>query len=574
MTGADANPYRAAWRGLRGTLILVGLFSAAVNLLMLTGPIFMLQVYDRVLASGSVATLQGLFAIVVVLYAFLGFYDFLRQRLLSRAAHRLDDAVGPHAYRRWVRSGLGGEKSAGRPMHDLAVVRGFLSSPAVPGFFDLPWVPFYLAIVFLVHPWLGVLALGGAGIVTAVALLNQWTTRDAYARAMSMDGAESFFVDQSRRNAEALLPMGMMGAVGDRWRRMHRVGLLTAQDGAERAEGYAAFSKAFRLLLQSSLLGLGGYLAIHGDISAGMIVATSIIAGRALAPIDQVIGQWRGVVRAREAHRRLGDLLEGEGREPQRMMLPAPKGHLKVSGATKFAPRGEERPDRKPILEQISFDLTPGDGLGVIGPSASGKSSLARLLVGAWRAEAGSVSLDGAAIQHWDPAQLGRSIGYLPQKLELMAGTIRDNIARFDPEAKDEDVVAAAKVAGVHDMILSLPKAYETEVDPSGNGPLSGGQVQRIGLARAVYGNPAVVVLDEPNSNLDASGDEALAAAITHLREKGSTVVVMAHRPSAISAVNKVLVLQEGQVSQFGDKAEVLKRATRPVGAARLEMAG
>ncbi|MEJ6399514.1 type I secretion system permease/ATPase [Yoonia sp. 208BN28-4] len=556
------NLYKKALRGLKRSFIIVGLFSAAVNILMLTGPMFMLQVYDRVLSSGSVATLQGLFIIMVFAYVFLGIYDFLRVRVLSRAAYRLDQKVGRAAYDIWVRSGVHQGGAAPRPLSDLAVVRGFLTSPAVLGFFDLPWIPFYLIIVFIVHPWLGYLAIAGTCVVIALALINQWLTQKHLAKAMQMDGSEGFFVDQARRNAETILTLGMNDPVANRWGDMHVDGLATGQKGGERAEGFTAASKAFRMLLQSSLLGLGGYLALQQEISAGMIVAASIIAGRALAPIDQVIGAWRNVVRAREAHKRLKMVFDQTAAAPDPINLPDPEGHLQVISATKFAPATERRNDRAPILDQVSFTLEPGDALGVIGPSASGKSTLARVLVGAWPLEAGEVRLDGATLDQWDPSALGRHIGYLPQHLELLSGTIRDNIARFDPQAEDKDVIAAAKMAGVHDMILHLPDGYATQLG-FGLHPLSGGQLQRIGLARAVFRTPRYVVLDEPNANLDASGDEALRSAIEMLRAAGSTVIVMAHRPSAIAAVNKVLVMHAGRVAQFGDKAEVLQKATR-----------
>ena len=561
-SGPDTDSaYRSAFRQMRGTLVMVGLFSAAVNLLMLTGPMFMLQVYDRVLSSGSVATLQALFLLVLVLFIFLGLYDFLRTRLLSRAAYRLDQAVGQPLHDLWVRSSLRPMPGMGRPLNDLAVVRGFLPSPAMLGLFDTPWIPLYLAVVFLIHPWLGFLALGGLLVVTVVAMINQWTTQSHHARAMQMDSAESFFVDQSRRNAEAIVPLGMSSRVTSRWADMHRSGLAVGQLGGDRAEGFTAGSKAFRLALQSALLGLGGYLALQQEITAGMIVAASIIAGRALAPVDLVIGQWRSVVRAREAHKRLRTLFD-EAPAPRRIVqLPAPKGRLDVKSVTKYAP-GSRRSDRAPILDQVSFSLEPGDAVGVIGPSASGKSTLARIIVGAWRPDAGEVRIDGATLDQWDDAALGRHIGYLPQHLELLAGTIRDNIARFDPEADDDAVIAAARLAGVHDMVLQLPDGYATELGHD-DMPLSGGQIQRLGLARAVYGLPRYVVLDEPNSNLDASGDEALAHAIVELRKQGCTVVVMAHRPSAIAAVNKVLVLHGGRVSEFGPKDEVLQRATQ-----------
>jgi PrtD family type I secretion system ABC transporter len=570
----EANRYRAALRRLRGTFWLVAVFSAAVNILMLTGPMFMLQVYDRVLASGSVPTLIGLFTIVVVLYAFLGLYDFLRVRLLSRAAYRLDRDLGDEGLRLWLEMGRSGNPAHRRPLADLAVVRGFLTGPGLLGFFDLPWVPLYLLIVFVIHPWLGLLTLGGAAVVTVLALLGQVLTDRSYRQAMGVDAAESFFVEQGYRSAETVSALGMADRLRGRWRMMHDEGLSHGQSGGDLSEGLSAFSKAFRLLMQSAILGLGAYLAIFQEISPGMIVAASIIAGRALAPIDQVIGQWRSVVRARESHKRLGEVLAGAPPAAPAVALPAPQGHLAVHGLTKFAPGQRNRGDRPPILSNVSFDLSPGDALGVIGPSASGKSTLARLLVGAWAPDAGEVRLDGATLDQWSPEALGPHIGYLPQSLELLSGTVRDNIARLDPAASDEAVIAAARLAGVHDMITALPRGYGTELG-HGVQPLSGGQIQRIGLARALYGQPKFIVLDEPNSNLDAIGDEALSRAILALREAGATLVVMAHRPSAIAAVNKVLVLQNGQAVHFGPRDEVLAQATRaPVAVRKVQDAG
>ena len=562
MLGLDRrNAYRGAIGRVRRTMVWAAVFSAGVNVLMLAGPLFMLQVYDRVLASGSVATLQGLLIAVVGAYLFLGLYDFLRTRLMSRAAYRLDAEVAPHAFSRWVMGGVNGA-SASRPLNDLATIRSFLSSPAMLGTFDLPFVPLYLGVVFVIHPWLGFLALAGAAVVVVLALLNQWSTQAHLARAMSMDATESFFVEQARRTGETLLPLGMMRHVSAHWRAMHGEGLRTGQVGADRGEGFAASSKAFRLLLQSALLALGGYLAVQQQISAGMIVAASIIAGRALAPIDLVIGQWRAVVRARAAHGRLAEEMEGTGASDRRLALPEPTGAIDVAGLLKLAPGTRGRRDVPPLLEGVAFRLKPGEGLGVIGPSASGKTSLARLLVGTWRPDGGHVRLDGATIDQWDRDELGRHVGYLPQQLELLSGTVAQNIARFDPEANDEAVLAAARLAGVHDMIVRLPAGYDTRIGP-GTTPLSGGQVQRIGLARALYGDPKLVVLDEPNSNLDNEGDTALTRAIAAIRERGASVIVMAHRPSAIAAVNKIMVINDGRMSDFGDKDEVLRRATR-----------
>lgn len=551
------NPYRIALRQLRRSFVMVALFSAAINVLMLTGPLYMLQVYDRVLSSGSLATLQGLFTIVVVLYGFQGLYEFLRSRLLSRASYQLDAMIGKPAFQLWIGTG-----NQGQPLRDLDIVRGFLSSPAILGLYDAPWMPLYLAIVFFIHPWLGWLTVAGAGVVAIAALLNQAMTQGSIAKAMSMDGAERFFTEQSRRHAETITSLGMLDKITERWRQMHVAALAQGQVGSDRSEGVSAFSKTFRLFLQSALLTLGAYLALRQEISAGMIVASSILAGRALAPVDQIIGQWRGIGRANEAHRRLKLAFEDAAPEKPLVQLPAPTGMLQATRLTKFAPGTGPMADRARILSGVSFMLQPGDGLGVIGNSASGKSTLARLIVGAWTPDLGELRLDGATPDQWSRTDLGRYIGYLPQALEMLPGTVKDNIARFDPQAQDDQVIEAARIAGVHDMILRLPDGYATALGGAAQ-PLSGGQIQRLGLARAIFGAPKIIVLDEPNSNLDITGDEALANAITTMRAKGSVVIVMAHRPSAIAAVNKVMILHNGAMMQFGDKDEVMQAVSR-----------
>ena len=561
------NPYRIVMRQLRRTFIQVGLFSAAINILMLTGPIYMLQVYDRVLSSGSVATLQGLFIIVVVLYTFLGIYEFLRARLLSRAGYRLDALVGNKAFDYWMQLGATQDRSGDNPIRDLDVVRGFLGSPAILGIFDVPWIPFFLIIVFFIHPWLGYLTLAGAVVVAIAAYLNQLVTKDAIARAVSIDGGERGFVEKSRRNAEVVFALGMQRRIGNRWRDMHDQGLAYAQLSGERSEGFSAFSKSFRMLLQSMLLTMGAYLAIKQQVSAGAIIATSIIAGRALAPVDQVIGQWKSIGRVMQAHRSILATLDRMPPEPRHITLPDPKGHIQVTNLTKYAPGTGQGGLRQKILSQLDFTLSPGDGLGVIGNSAAGKSSLAKVLVGAWRPEGGEIRLDGATLEQWHPEDLGRHIGYLPQTLEMLPGTIAENIARFNPQAQDKMIIEAAQIAGVHEMILALPAGYGTPIGVVGQ-PLSGGQIQRLGLARAIYGIPRLIVLDEPNSNLDGGGDDALSAAILTLRARGSVVVVMAHRPSVIHAVNKVMILHKGTIAHFGNKEEIIQMAMRPVDAA------
>ncbi|MFA7433243.1 MAG: type I secretion system permease/ATPase [Gemmobacter sp.] len=565
MTARTETSYSVALRRLRGAFVTVGLISAAINILILTGPVYMLQIYDRVLSSGSVATLQGLFVIVVVLYAFLGLYEFLRARLLSRAAHRLDELVGEDAFRCWIDRARGGREGGrdGHPVRDLEIVRGFMASPAIQGVFDLPWMPFFLLIVFLIHPWLGWLTVGGAAVVLALALLNQWLTRTSIAEAMALDGDERGFVERTQRAGETVHALGMAGRLSARWRALHQAALARGQSGAERSEGFSAFSKAFRLLLQSSLLTLGAWLVLQRQLSPGMIIAVSIIAGRALAPIDQVIGQWRSIGRAHEAHRRLQAAMAAmpaPATDAQRTVLPDPRGHIEVKNLTLLLPGDGPAASRGKALSGVNFALSPGDAVGVIGRSGSGKTTLARLLVGAQRPDAGEVRLDGATPDQYGPEQLGRAIGYLPQTLDLLPGTIAENISRFDPGASDEAVIAAARMARIHDMILNLSEGYATRIGGAVS-PLSGGQAQRVGLARALYGNPKLIVLDEPNSNLDTEGDDALTEAVAAMRKRGSVVVVMAHRPSAIAAVNKVLVLHQGAQVQFGDKADFIRPA-------------
>jgi len=559
-----SGPYAVALGKLRRSFLQAGLFSAGINLLMLAGPLYMLQIYDRVLSSGSVPTLIGIFVIIVVLYAFLGVYEFMRSRLLSRAAYRIDQLIGDTAFRQQLQDPATIPPNTRNPLRDLEIIRGFLSGPAIRGLFDFPWIPIFLVAVFLIHPMLGYLTLAGAAVVTGVAWLNQWATQHTISMAMRLDGQERGFADRSQRSAEAVRAMGMQSAIIGRWRNMHDTSLAQNQRGGDRSDGFGAFSRAFRLLLQSMLLTAGAYLALQQQISAGMIVGVSILAGRALAPVDQVIGQWRSIGRAAEAHKRLKAALDQAPAEKSRVTLPAPTGALSLSGVTKLMPGVAPGPDRPRILTQVSFELEPGEVLGVIGNSAAGKSSLARMLVGIWQPDAGEVRLDGATMDQWAPDELGRHIGYLPQHVEMLPGTIAENVARFDPKASEDEIFLAARAAGVHELILGLPDGYATRIGGTEQ-PLSGGQVQRIGLARAVYRLPQIVVLDEPNAHLDAHGDETLTETIRFLRKKGSTVVVMAHRPSVIAEASKVLILHKGMVARFGDREDILQLAMQSV---------
>lgn len=556
----DCNLYRQAIVGARPALGGVILFSALLNVLMLTGSIYMLQVYDRVLPGGSVPTLIVLFGIVVILFAFLGFYDFLRARLLSRIALRLDDRLSAIAFCKWLDTGLPDtrEEGATQVMRDLDTVRGFVSGPVIAAMADLLFVPLFLGVLFLIHPWLGFLTIAGAGVGGLIALTNRAVTKKAIRQSAALDNTERNFTERSRRNVEAIHAMGMHNAVSEHWRALHHASLASAQKGSDPSEMLAAASRAFRMLLQSAILTLGAFLVLRGEISAGMIIASSILSGRALAPVDQLIGQWRATGRFAAAHKRLITTFNMSKPAPRRIDLPSPTGQITVSELSKL---GSEtlNGDRAKVLNQVSFELSPGDALGVVGSSASGKSTLARMLVGAGEYDGGEIRFDGATASQWEPAQLGRQIGYLPQVVEMLPGTIGENIARFDPNASDADIIAAATLTGIHEMILKLPEGYCTRLGDLATSPLlSGGQIQRLGLARAVYRMPKIVVLDEPNANLDIAGDAALTHTIETLRAANSTVIVMAHRPSVLSAVNKLLILTAGQVGAFGDRDTML----------------
>lgn len=562
------NPLSKVFGGIRRTFLAIGLLSGAVNILMLTGPMFMLQIYDRVLASGSLPTLAALFGLVAALFLFLGLFDLLRTRITSRMGYNLDVELMPITKRAWILAGLSPNSKAGRPLTDLTVLRQFFSGNGLPALFDLPWVPFYLGIVYLLHVWLGLLATVGAVIVVTATVVSEKITKTPISEANGWEQQDTNFAERSNRNAEAIVAMGMTGNVINHWQRLRKTALFHTQTAGTRSENITSLTKAVRMLLQSGMLALGALLAINQEITPGTMIAASILGGRALAPVDTAVANWKNFIRARQAYARLSVVLAAADSKKPPLQLPEPKGHLQVSGLTKMTGGGSgSQRESKPILQNIQFELKPGDAVGVIGPSGSGKSTLARLLVGIWKPDRGSVRLDGASHDQWESDILGRHIGYLPQSVEMIAGTIKQNIARFDPGVSDEEAVQAAKLADVHDLILKLPNGYETDLGASGF-LLSGGQVQRIALARAVLGQPALVVLDEPNANLDTIGDTALTNTIRQLRQSGSCVVVMAHRPSAIAAVNLLLMLHDGKQVAFGEKEEVLRQVTKTAGRA------
>jgi ATP-binding cassette subfamily C protein len=549
----------------RGAFLSVAMLSGLINVLYLSGSIFMMEVYDRVLPSQSIPTLVGLSIIIVVLYLFQGLFDMVRGRILARVGAALDEDLSQEVFQGQLRAPLQGrvEGDGQQPLRDLDQLRAFLAGGGPSALFDLPWMPLYLFICFAFHPWLGVVALGGGLVLVAITLLTELLTRKASKAAVSAAMLRNGISDGARRNSEVVHAMGMAQRIGVRWGEANAEYLAHQQRTSDVAGGFGAMSKVLRMLLQSAVLAVGAYLVIDGQATGGIMIASSILTSRALAPVELAIANWKGFVSARHGWRRLKTLLEAHARPEDPLKLPAPRTLLAVENAGTGAPGGQRF-----AVQDVSFDLKSGSGLGIIGPSASGKSSLARMIVGVWPTWRGKVRLDGAAIEQWIPEDFGRHIGYLPQDVELFAGTVAQNIARFDRDPKSEEIIAAAKAANVHEMILQLPDGYETQVGEAG-AALSGGQRQRIALARALYGNPFLVVLDEPNSNLDNEGEQALTAAIMSIRERGGIVVVIAHRPSALAGVDLVLVMEEGRVKSFGPKDEILSKVLRPVPAAQ-----
>lgn len=552
---------RAALRSCRSGFLVVGVLSGLVNVLYLTGSFFMMQVYDRVLPSRSLQTLVGLLVLALTLYAFQSLLDLIRSRMLARFGMALDHTLAPRLFDLIARAPLKGLATADRtrPLRDLDAVRSFLSGSGPVALFDLPWMPIYLAICVLFHPWIGLAALVG----TLVLVVFTWTTDRMTSRAtrvaMEQGMIRSGMAEAASRNAETLAAMGMQGHQAGRWAQANRAYMGEQLYASDVINGFGAVAKAFRGSLQSIVLALGAYLVIENQATAGVIIAASILTARAMAPAELAIANWKSFVQARQAWQRLNELCLRIPAESETLALPPPSASLVVESIS-VAPPGTSRA----VVRDVSFPLKAGQGLGIIGPSASGKSTLARALVGVWPCLRGRVRLDGAALDQWGSATLGTHVGYLPQEVELFAGTVAQNIARFRPDADSAEIVEAARMAGVHEMVVALPNGYDTPVGESGAG-LSAGQRQRIGLARALFGRPFLVVLDEPNSNLDSEGEAALTQAMVGVRQRGGICVVVAHRPSALAAVDLVLIMDHGAARAFGPKDEVLKRVIQPV---------
>lgn len=560
----SANPVDVAVRRCYPIFTGVALFSGIINVLALTGSFYMLQVYDRVIPSRSVPTLIGLTVLMALMYTVNGLLDFIRVRIMSRVGVRIDQELREKVFSAVqvlpLRTRQGGDGLA--PVRDLDHIRSFLSGLGPTAFFDMPWMPIYLLLIYILHPLLFLFAASGALLLVCMTLLTDIRSTGPM-KAASKSGSERMvFGESARRNAEVIQAMGLGPQMQRRWDEINARYLSDQLAATDAAGGMGSVSKVLRLLLQSGILGLGAFLVIDNKVSGGTIIAASIIMSRALAPIETAIAHWKSFVSARQSKRRLTELFQAIGSQETQshLELPAPQKTLTVQNLT-VAPPGAMRP----VIQGISFHLQAGEGLGIIGPSASGKSTLARALVGVWQPVrmGGSVRLDGAALDQWPPAKLGRHIGYLPQDIELFEGTVAQNIARFDPEAADHAVVGAARAAGVHEMIVHLSNGYQTEIGEGGQA-LSAGQRQRIGLARALYGDPFLVVLDEPNSNLDQAGDNALTEAIRSVRKRGGVVIVIAHRPSALAAIDKVMAVANGQLQLMGPKEEVLRKLMQP----------
>ena len=548
----------AAFAACRPAFLATAAISLVMNILMLSGPLYMLQIYDRVLTSRSIETLTLLTILLIGLYGAFGVLDTLRTRVLSRISIRLDRQLSVPLLKRAVQPGPAKSTvSAARLMGDLEQIRQFIAGPTPSAVLDMPWTPLYFAILFLLHPLLGLAAVLGAAVLVALSLSNQLLTQKPLARANEENVRSSTILEAGRRGNEVLKAMGMAGAHRRRWLTSHRRALSQQLRAGDIASNATAASKVSRMLLQSLMLALGAYLSIQGQVSAGAMIASSILATRALAPIEQIVQQWRGIESVRAALRRCRDRLAASGPAEEQMPLPHPQGDLAVHNLY-VAPIGET----EPVLKGLAFRLSPGDAVAVVGPSASGKSTLARALVGVWPIRHGDIRLDGASLAQWPAPQLGALVGYLPQDVSLFEGSIAENIARLDPNPEPRAVVEAAVAAGVHEMIVKLAEGYNTQVGESG-AALSGGQRQRIALARALYGRPALVVMDEPNANLDGDGEAALVAAIKRLRQNRCMVVVMAHRNSVMAAVNRVLILNDGRQVAFGPANEIL-RGARP----------
>jgi ATP-binding cassette subfamily C protein len=555
---SNSEALRNGIRAIAPPFVTAVVFSFFINLLLFVPALYMLQIYDRVLGTRNLVTLGGITVIAAFLLMVWAALETLRSRLLVRAGLLFDESFAAPMFR-LVHSGLLRQPNMFNQQYlrDVDVIREFLTGAGLIAFCDLPWFPVYVVVSYILHPMFGDIAVAGGVVTLLLALLNEIMTRKKLLEASKANIAAANNAQAAFRNAEVVQAMGMLEALVERWGKHHREVLGLQARASDRAGAIIAFTKFFRMFLQMAILGTGAYLAIEHEISAGMMIAASVIIGRSLQPIEIVVGNWKSFLYAREAFSRMKLLYRAVGLEPERMPLPRPKGILSVERVVAGAPGG-----KSPILKNVSLALGAGEVLGVVGPSASGKSSLARVMVGVWQVGGGALRLDGFELSQWDPQELGKHVGYLPQDVELFAGSVAENIARFGP-VDNEAVIDAAQLAGCHELIQSLPDGYNTNIGDSGQ-VLSGGQRQRIALARCLYRSPSFLVLDEPNANLDSAGEEALLWAIHRLKAAGTTVVVITHKLNILSVVDKIVILRDGTVQAFGNKEEVLSGSTGP----------
>jgi PrtD family type I secretion system ABC transporter len=550
---------RAALGSCRTAFVGIAAFSGLINVLSLTGSLYMLEIYDRVLPGRSVSTLAGLTIIAALLFVFQGTLEIIRGRMLVRIGNQIDWRISDRVYDLVVRLPLRtrGSGDGLQPVRDIDTVRSVMSGSGLPALFDLPWLPIYLAICFAFHPLIGVTALGGAIVLVMLTLLTDRLSRQSVKMASNYAAARNRLADASRRNAEVLIAMSMSSRFLERWRKLGDAHRRQQKNASDISGGFGVTGRILRMMLQSAVLGVGAYLVIQQEASGGIIIASSILTGRALAPVDLAIGNWKNFIAAFQSWQRLKGLMAVLPLSADKLPLPPPTRFLVVDKLSVTPPESE-----KLLVTDVSFHLKAGSALGIVGASGSGKSSLVRALVGAWRPSRGVIRLDGASLEQWSADALGNYVGYLPQDVELFEGSIAENIARFSPDAPMEAILAAANAAGIHPLIVSLPDGYNTQIGEQGT-LLSAGQRQRVALARALYGNPFLVVLDEPNSNLDMDGEEALTRAILAVRARGGIVVIVAHRSSALAAVDFVMTMLQGRQQAIGPKEEVLSVAAR-----------
>lgn len=553
------NSLQQAYRKYRGAFAATLIFSMFTNLLMFVGPMYMLQIYDRVLASRSETTLIALTVIAVVLLMTYGLLEYTRSKLLVRAGLQFDEVLAHPTFHLVVKQQTAAPGSGAQiALSDIDKVREFLTGQGILSFFDAPWVPLFLGLCFAFHPWLGMVATAGALIIFCLALANEFATRKTLADAGKAGNGANMFVSTTMMNAEVIRALGMEKPLSKRWMKQHDEMLDHQATASGRGGAVVSGSKFVRMSLQVFILATGGYLAMMQEISPGIMIAASIVMGRALAPVEQSVQQWKQFVAARQSHARLKRLFAMIKPDEEKTEMPTPTGALKVEALFGTAPGS-----KAPILRNVSFDLKAGEVMALIGPSGSGKSTLVRHIVGAAEPVGGAVRLDGTEIQHWDPVQLGKHLGYLPQDVKLFRGSVGENVSRFQEDATDEEIVAASQLAGAHEMVQQLGDGYGTDVGENGNN-LSGGQRQRVGLARAVYREPCLIVLDEPNSNLDNIGEQALAKCIETLKAKGKTVILVTHKTGLLALSDKVLMLVNGSVEKFGPTKEIFQPKAQP----------